>query len=115
MLRFGALILMAGLLVLTVSPFCVAEGREAMPAEQHDANPGTKLANGLGNVLTGWMEIPRQMSAVTQEQNAFVGCTYGLAKGLVFGTGRTAAGVIDTGTFVIPPYDKPIVEPDYNV
>jgi len=114
MLKFGAVILMAGMLILGVSPLCTAEGTEVAPAE-HSVSPATKLANGLGNALTGWMEIPRQMAEVTNEQNAFAGSTIGLVKGLVFGTGRTAAGVIDTGTFVIPPYDKPIVEPNYNL
>ena len=84
-------------------------------APQHDATAGTKLGNGLGNVLTGWMEIPRKINEVSEEQGAFAGITVGTLTGSFFGIGRTAAGAVDAVTFVIPPYDKPIVEPNYGL
>lgn len=103
-------ILMAGMLVLGIGSACYAAGEEA---EQH-ATAATKLGNGLGNMLTGWMEIPRKISEVSSEQDAFAGITIGTLTGACYGTGRTAAGVLDAGTFVFPPYDKPIMEPVYH-
>ena len=112
MLKFAAMI-MAGFLVLAMGSICLA--LDAKDTQATNDNPGTKLGNGLGNALTGWMEIPRQVSEVSSEQNAFAGMTYGLLQGVLYGTGRTAAGAFDAVTFVIPPYDKPIMEPNYNL
>ena len=106
-LKLGSALVMVGFLVLAVSSVCCAE-EQAAPA----ATPMTKLGNGLLNTVTGWMEVPRNISEVSTEQNAFVGITYGLAKGACYGTGRTAAGVLDAGTFLFPPYDKPIMQPN---
>ncbi|MGB2706145.1 MAG: exosortase system-associated protein, TIGR04073 family [Candidatus Omnitrophota bacterium] len=101
---------MAGLLVFGVGSI----GYAAEEGAEHQATPATKLGNGLGNALTGWMEIPRKISEVSSEQDAFAGITIGTLTGAAYGTGRTAAGVLDTATFVVPPYDKPIMEPNYS-
>ncbi|MFH1593643.1 MAG: exosortase system-associated protein, TIGR04073 family [Candidatus Omnitrophota bacterium] len=74
-------------------------------------DPGAKLGAGLQNFLTGWMEIPSRIHEVSQEHNVLAGLTYGTLEGAAYGTGRTVAGGIDTVTFVVPPYDKPIMEP----
>jgi len=109
MLKITA-ILMAGLLVIVVGSTSFAA--DTQPAE---ANAMTKLGNGLGNALTGWMEIPRNIKEVSQEQDNFAGITVGTLKGSVYGIGRTAAGVLDAATFVVPAYDKPIMEPNYQL
>ena len=109
MLRLG-LVLLAVVLTFGIGSI----GYAAVEAVEHDATAGTKLGNGLGNTLTGWMEIPRRISEVSQERDAFAGITIGTLTGAVYGAGRTAAGVLDTATFVVPPYDKPIMEPNYS-
>jgi len=106
-LRLGVIVVIVGLLTLAVSSIGFAEGEKASAP----ANPINKLASGLDNALLGWMDIPRQINKVSSYENAFAGMTYGTVKGIAYGTGRTAAGVIDTGTFIFPPYDKPMVEP----
>jgi len=107
MLKFGV-VLLAGLLAFGMVSYA------AEKAVEHDATAGTKLGNGLGNALTGWMEVPRKISEVSQEKDAFAGITVGTITGAFYGVGRTAAGVLDTATFVVPPYDKPIMEPNYE-
>jgi len=110
MLRLGV-VLLVGLLAFGAGSIGYAAAEKAAAPE---ATAVTKLGNGLGNTLTGWMEVPRKISEISTEQNAFAGITIGTLQGAVYGLGRTAAGVVDTATFVVPPYDKPIMEPNYQ-
>ena len=64
--------------------------------------PMTKLGRGAANVLTGWIEIPKEIVTVTEDEGdirgLFVAPLTGLWKALV----RTTAGVYEVLTFVIP-------------
>jgi len=110
MLKLGVIFLMASLMVLGLQSTCVA----AEEGSGSQATPATKLGNGLNNLLTGWVEIPRQISEVSNEQDMLAGITVGTIKGSVYAVGRTAAGALDTVTFMFPSYDKPIMEPLYQ-
>lgn len=89
-----------GVVLLMASP-CFAE------------NLFDKLGRGLINGATGWCEYPKQIVETSKEHNIAVGLTWGQIKGLGMGVARTALGVYDTGTFYLPPYDKPVMEPRY--
>ncbi|MFA5007669.1 MAG: exosortase system-associated protein, TIGR04073 family [Candidatus Omnitrophota bacterium] len=80
-------------------------------AEDHNAL--SKLGRGLANAVTGIVEVPKQIYLVSKEREPITGITYGTAKGICFGVLRTGAGVYDSVTFAIPPYDKPIMEPEF--
>ncbi len=110
MVKFGTIVILASFLILAVSSTCFAQAK----AGATEASPMTKLGNGLANVLTGWMEIPRCIGETSKEENLFAGLTIGTLKGLCYFMGRTLVGVIDTVTFVIKPYDQPIMEPRYH-
>lgn len=75
----------------------------------------TKGSEGLLNVTTFWAEVPQEIYDTTADSNILNGLTFGFARGLIYGFGRGAAGVIDTTTCVLPPYDDPIVQPQYTV
>ncbi len=66
------------------------------------STPFTKLGRGIGNLLTGWLEIPVQIMRTTESEGSFAGVVVGPIKGLVFGIGRTAVGVLETVTFILP-------------
>lgn len=85
----------------------------AMPS--YAANAGEKLRRGLANFATGWVEIPTEMSKSIKESNPAFGIIVGTVKGTAKGLVRTAAGVYDTVTFPIPPYDKTWVNPEFIV
>ncbi|MBI3318744.1 MAG: exosortase system-associated protein, TIGR04073 family [Candidatus Omnitrophica bacterium] len=74
-----------------------------------------KLARGVTNVLTGWVEIPKQMSVTWQEGGAGQGMTWGLVKGIGYAVTRTAVGAYETVTFPTPIPDgyQPIMSPEY--
>ncbi|MDP2922342.1 MAG: exosortase system-associated protein, TIGR04073 family [Candidatus Omnitrophota bacterium] len=78
-----------------------------------DKNALTKLGRGLSNAVTGVVEIPKQIYLVSKEREPVSGITYGTAKGICYGLLRTGAGVYDSLAFAFPPYDKPILEPEY--
>lgn len=72
-----------------------------------------KLGRGLINDATGWCEYPRQIVETSKEDNVAVGLTWGQVKGTAYAVGRTGLGVYDTGTFYLPPYDKPVLDPEH--
>ncbi|MCQ9206368.1 MAG: exosortase system-associated protein, TIGR04073 family [Omnitrophica bacterium] len=80
-----------------------------------EARPINKLGNGLNNLLTSWMDIPRQVKAVSEEQDAFAGMTYGVVKGIGLALARTIAGTFDVITFPFEPYDQPAMDPIYGM
>ncbi len=100
--------MVAMVLVLSFSVAAYA----AAPAAAKDQNAGTKLVRGFTNLVGCWLEVPKQIYLVSKEDNLYVGVTYGLVKGIGYGVYRGAAGIFETVTFVIPPYDKILIEPE---
>ncbi|MDO8730610.1 MAG: exosortase system-associated protein, TIGR04073 family [Candidatus Omnitrophota bacterium] len=76
---------------------------------------GAKLSRGTLNLVTGWLEIPKQISNVWQESGPGPGMTMGFIKGLGFAVGRTAVGAYEIVTFPAPLPDgyQPIVQPKF--
>lgn len=74
-----------------------------------------KLQRGLTNIVTGWFEIPNNMSVGIAKHDFVSALFIGLPKGLGMAVLRTGAGVYDTATFMLPlPKDyKPLLEPEY--
>jgi len=79
----------------------------------YDRTPLNKLGRGLINTLTCWVEIPAEAVKVGQEKDPLTGCTLGVVEGFVTGIIRGATGIFDVATFMIPPYNKPIMKPEY--
>lgn len=74
-----------------------------------------KLFRGVANILTGWIEIPKNMYDDMVEVSPWYGWLTGLFKGLGYGIARTGTGVWDTVTFLFPiPSDyEPVWEPEF--
>ena len=85
----------------------------AQPLFAQDA--GKKLMRGVGNILTGWVEIPKNIYDESVNSNVLVGLTWGTLKGCGWTVIRTVTGAYETVTFPFPIPDgyKPIVEPEY--
>ncbi len=73
-----------------------------------------KLRRGLANSATGWVELPYRVFADTVfgNRSPFEGLFIGLAVGTAKSLQRTAVGVFETATFLLPSYD-PILDPEY--
>lgn len=100
-------------LFLAFSLVAFAADAPVAAAPAKDQNAGTKLARGFVNLVGCWLELPKQIYLTSKNDNLFVGLTYGFVKGIGVGLYRLADGIFETVTFVIPPYDKILVEPEY--
>ena len=65
-------------------------------------DPIHKLGRGATNILTGWLEIPKNFSQGKEEENPFVGMLWGVVKGTGLGLTRMVVGAYETVTFPIP-------------
>jgi len=96
------------LLILSVlfffSPYVVM-------AHEYPTKIGEKLGNGVANIVTGFVEIPKTMIVTSRSDGIAYGMTNGFFVGLVHAVGRTVSGAIDVATFVVP--TTPLVEADY--
>ncbi len=61
-----------------------------------------KLGRGLGNIAFGWVEIPGTIQQQYREHDAPASFFSGLLIGGAKALGRTAVGVYETVTFVLP-------------
>ena len=74
-----------------------------------------KLGRGTVNLLTGWIEIPKNIAKRWREYDPFTGFIVGGCEGAAWGLGRTATGAYDMVTFFLPiPEDyQPLMEPEF--
>lgn len=102
-MKKGIIVSLALLMIFSLTTTCFAQ------------DMGAKLARGLVNILTGWVEIPKNIYDTSVEDNIFSGLTIGLAKGVGMAIVRTGAGVYETVTFPFPIPDDfaPVLEPEY--
>ena len=86
-----------------------------MATQAYAQDPAKKLGRGLANILTGWVELPKNIYDTSVEENVLSGLTMGLAKGVGMTIVRTGAGVYETVTFPFPiPEDyQPVLEPEF--
>lgn len=87
----------------------------AVASASYAQDPAKKLGRGLANVLTGWIELPKNIYDTSVEENPLAGLTIGLAKGVGMTIVRTGAGIYEVVTFPFPiPEDYgPVLEPEF--
>ena len=87
---------------------------DASPQEVVDGM-ANKLARGVANVATGWLEFPKQIYITCKEDGFAKGLTVGPIKGLGMTLVRTGAGLGETVTFPIayPGFYDPFFDPSY--
>ncbi len=79
----------------------------------YENSPVNKLGRGIINTATCWAEVPASIAKVSKQTDPFVGATLGTVEGVFTGILRGITGIFDAVTFVIPPYNKPMMEPEY--
>ncbi|MCF6202993.1 MAG: exosortase system-associated protein, TIGR04073 family [Methylococcaceae bacterium] len=79
--------------------------------QSYGSKIGNKALNGLSNIFTAVLEIPKNIINTTNDSNVAYGAVGGLAKGTLNTAGRLFSGVADLITFPIP--TKPIAQPVY--
>lgn len=111
------LVLILGLaLALTLAACVYAEEDNATingNEINYDQSPVNKLGRGLVNTATCWSEIPNEIMKTSEKTDPVVGCTVGTVKGIVTTVVRGFTGLFEAVTFFVPPYDEPIMKPEY--
>lgn len=82
--------------------FGLAAGLAAAAGTAHAQDPIHKMGRGLTNVLTGWIEVPKQISDGAQAENPVTGVGRGLMRGGGLTVLRTGIGLFETVTFPLP-------------
>lgn len=113
-LKIGMILILVGSLALVTGTTCLAKDVTEEAAPEYTAF--TRFKAGLTNLLTGWMEIPRQINETYKDTNNVVETMLvGTLKGAFYCLGRTLAGVVDTAFFFVAPTEPPLVEPLYKI
>jgi putative exosortase-associated protein (TIGR04073 family) len=81
----------------------------------YEDSPANKVGVGMINAATSWTDVPRQIAEVSEKDNVLAGWTLGFGEGVVSGIARGVSGAFDMVTCGLPPYDKPLMEPEYKV
>jgi len=84
---------------------------QADEPESYGQTFGRKVVNGLANITTSSMEIPKSIILVNNRSNVIYGFIGGTFKGLLNMGGRIGVGVLDLVSAPIP--TQPIVYPLY--
>ncbi|MBM4121168.1 MAG: exosortase system-associated protein, TIGR04073 family [Nitrospira sp.] len=76
---------------------------------------GTKLLRGAANFATGWVEFPKQIYLVGQNEGWLTGAIRGPIDGLGWFVARTVGGAYEVLTFPfpIPFHYQPLFTPEY--
>ncbi|MGR8931303.1 MAG: exosortase system-associated protein, TIGR04073 family [Gammaproteobacteria bacterium] len=84
--------------VLTYAALTASPAR----AESYLSGFVNKFSQGVANMATGFIEIPKNIINITEERNIFVGMTWGLFRGTVHGVSRTLVGGVEFISSPIP-------------
>jgi putative exosortase-associated protein (TIGR04073 family) len=67
-----------------------------------------KLSRGTINILTGWVEVPKNIAIRWKDSDPFSGFIWGGIEGIGWGFARTVGGVYEVISFPFPyPDDYP--------
>lgn len=75
--------------------------------------PLNKLLRGVINTTTCLGEVPTEVYNVSRKNDPLIGATLGFTKGFVLAIFRGISGIFDAVTFIVPPYNRPLMEPEY--
>jgi len=97
--------------ILLLCLFVASAPSFADEQQSYGSQVGYKAVNGLTNITTAILEIPKNIINTTNDSNIILGSVGGLAKGMVHTLGRMMTGLTDVITAPLP--TKPIIEPAY--
>jgi putative exosortase-associated protein (TIGR04073 family) len=105
-------------LVTVLSAGSAFAGADEVYRQQSDATKMMhKLGRGVTNVLTCWVEWPRNVAIEWEKTDPATGLILGTVKGFGWGFARFATGIYETFTFPFPVPEgyEPMLEPEFVV
>lgn len=112
--KIGALVLMTAILMAGTAS---AAGDDAYRQQSDFGKMMHKLGRGVTNVVTCWVEIPRNIAIEWEKTDPVTGFVIGTVKGTGWTLARVVSGVYETVSFPFPvPADyEPLMEPEFVV
>lgn len=90
-------------------PQAAPDTARTVKQKTYGAQVGEKALNGVTNLGTAWLEIPKNVVNTTKETNILYGMIGGLGMGIFNTMGRLSTGLIDLVSAPIP--SDPLVSP----
>lgn len=81
-----------------------------MPLNAFAQDPIHKFGRGVVNVLTGWIEIPKQIHIGSQQDNNLTGAIVGVGKGIANAVLRLGVGLYEAVSAPAP-YPRGFISP----
>jgi putative exosortase-associated protein (TIGR04073 family) len=111
-------VIIVSLLLWSGAPAWAGErspGRQAAEEPSTASQIGTKFLRGAANFATGWVEFPKQIYLVGQNEGWVTGAIRGPIDGLGWFVARTVGGAYEVLTFPfpIPFHYQPLFTPEY--
>ena len=109
----------AALLAAVAAPAAAADSRyrsiETASAQEIVDGMANKTVRGIANILTGWVELPKQVYLENERSGSAKALVVGPLKGIGMTVVRTVAGVGEVATFFvsIPGFYDPWLTPAY--
>jgi putative exosortase-associated protein (TIGR04073 family) len=106
-------IIAAGLMLVAM-PVCAQRFGDEYREQSAFGKMQHKLGRGLANIVTGPIEIPKNISREWRKSDPVTGFIIGGVKGVGWAASRIAVGVYDTVTFPVPvPANyEPLMQPE---
>ena len=94
-----------------------ARSGEAYRAQSDIGKMMHKLGRGVTNVLTCWVELPRNISLEWEKTDPATGAIMGIVKGVGWGFARLTSGAFEIITFAypVPPNYAPMLAPEFVI
>ncbi|MDH5480155.1 MAG: exosortase system-associated protein, TIGR04073 family [Nitrosomonas sp.] len=83
----------------------------AIASSGYISGAGEKLVNGVVNVATGTLELPKNIVVSSVDKGVAYGFSVGIITGVMHSIARTAVGALDVVTFLLP--TGPSIHPNY--
>lgn len=107
MRRLVVLVLLLG---VSAGPVWASRSIEGKPVDITDdmmnryqlRPPLTKFARGMGNLFTGWMEVPYNIQKEYEDRDTATSLLIGTGLGVIKGVVRTGVGFYEMLTFWLP-------------
>ncbi len=78
------------------------ENKKLKDQENYGKNAIFKFGNGLIDIATSWLEIPKAMIKTSKNDGLMTGLTVGFAKGVVNTAGQAVSGAANVVSFPVP-------------
>jgi putative exosortase-associated protein (TIGR04073 family) len=116
-MKFSKLTALAGLIMILATGMAHGAAGEVYRQQSDASKMMHKLGRGITNILTCWVELPRNVAIEWEKTDPVTGLILGSVKGVGWTFTRLVTGAYDTLTFPfpVPANYEPMLDPEFVV